>query len=209
MHLNYENLKVPKSVFPEPWLLKTMTTISCASPDRVSGGLSELINNNTTTGVTEPMTKNETLTQDLHLRVSKTFHDQLNETAKRHNLKPSTFTRYVLMKHLQDYQSELLASSRNSVASRMIWYAVAIIRCSSHDPNNSNNKESTDMKSSNYLPKTSKLVSLKQFVEYMRESGVFAIEILDSEKDEMTIKLLFEDVWVKNLTHSRRRHWWV
>ena len=56
------------------------------------------------------MTKNETLTQDLHLRVSKTFHDQLNETAKRHNLKPSTFTRYVLMKHLQDYQSELLAS---------------------------------------------------------------------------------------------------
>lgn len=50
------------------------------------------------------------------------------------------------------------------------------------------------MKSSNYLPKTSKLVSLKQFVEYMRESGVFAIEILDSEKDEMAIKLLFEDV---------------
>ena len=66
------------------------------------------------------MTNDDLLTQDLHLRVSKTFHEQLSETAKRHNLKPSTFTRYVLMKHLQDYQSELLASSRSTVTSRMI-----------------------------------------------------------------------------------------
>jgi hypothetical protein len=38
-----------------------------------------------------------------------------------------------------------------------------------------------------------KLLSLRQFIEHLREQYVFAIEIQESEKDEMTIKLLFED----------------
>ncbi len=38
-----------------------------------------------------------------------------------------------------------------------------------------------------------KLMSLRQFFESLRENNVFAIEIQESEKDEMTIKLLFED----------------
>jgi len=53
------------------------------------------------------MMKNERLTEDLHLRVSKSFQEQLLETAERHHLKPSTLTRYLLMKHLPDYQKSL------------------------------------------------------------------------------------------------------
>ena len=47
--------------------------------------------------------KQQPLTRDLHLRVSESFEAKLHEIANHHNLKPSTFSRYVLMRHLQDY----------------------------------------------------------------------------------------------------------
>ncbi len=42
-----------------------------------------------------------------------------------------------------------------------------------------------------------KLLSLRQFIEHLREQYVFAIEIVSSDKDEITIKLMFEDLWTR------------
>ena len=39
-----------------------------------------------------------------------------------------------------------------------------------------------------------KLLSLRQFIENLREQYVFAIEILSSDKDQITIQLLREDL---------------
>lgn len=50
------------------------------------------------------------LDHDLHIRVSKRFCNELHETAREINVKPSTLTRYVLMKHLQDCKSEVMNS---------------------------------------------------------------------------------------------------
>ncbi len=49
------------------------------------------------------------------------------------------------------------------------------------------------MRTNAYARTEPKLMSLRQFFESLRENNVFAIEIQESEKDEMTIKLLFED----------------
>lgn len=49
------------------------------------------------------------------------------------------------------------------------------------------------MRNSAYARTEPKLMSLRQFFESLKEDNVFAIEIQESEKDEMTIKLLFED----------------
>ena len=56
------------------------------------------------------MRTQDRLTEDLHLRVSKRFHEQLHEIAQRHHLKPSALTRHLLMKHLPDYQKNLLTT---------------------------------------------------------------------------------------------------
>ena len=39
-----------------------------------------------------------------------------------------------------------------------------------------------------------KLLSLRQFIESLREQYVFAIEIVNSDKDQITIQLLREDL---------------
>lgn len=43
------------------------------------------------------MRTKELLTEDLHLRVSKRTHDQLQELANKNHLKLSTLTRYLLV----------------------------------------------------------------------------------------------------------------
>ena len=43
------------------------------------------------------------LDRNLHIRVTNQFEQQLSELARQNNLKPSTFTRLVLMKHINDY----------------------------------------------------------------------------------------------------------
>ena len=50
------------------------------------------------------MRTQDRLTEDLHLRVSKRFHELLHETAQRHHLKPSALTRHLLMKYLPDFE---------------------------------------------------------------------------------------------------------
>lgn len=40
----------------------------------------------------------------------------------------------------------------------------------------------------------SKLMSLRQFGEYLRQNSVFAVEVIESDKEEITIKLMFEDL---------------
>jgi hypothetical protein len=49
------------------------------------------------------------------------------------------------------------------------------------------------MRTNAYARTEPKLMSLRQFFESLKEDNVFAIEIQESEKDEITIKLLFED----------------
>jgi len=49
-----------------------------------------------------------------------------------------------------------------------------------------------------------KLLSLRQFIEHLREQYVFAIEIVSSDNDQITIQLLREDLWTKNLKYSER-----
>ena len=49
------------------------------------------------------------------------------------------------------------------------------------------------MRTNAYARAEPKLMSLRQFFESLKEDNVFAIEIQESEKDEITIKLLFED----------------
>ena len=39
-----------------------------------------------------------------------------------------------------------------------------------------------------------KLLSLRQFIEHLREQYVFAIEIVSSDNDQITIQLLREDL---------------
>ena len=43
------------------------------------------------------------LDRNLHIRVTNQFEQQLSELARQNNLKPSTFTRLVLMKHIFEY----------------------------------------------------------------------------------------------------------
>ena len=38
------------------------------------------------------------------------------------------------------------------------------------------------------------LLSLRQFIEHLREQYVFAVEIVSSDKDQVTIQLLREDL---------------
>jgi hypothetical protein len=45
----------------------------------------------------------ELLETNIHVRLPVHFNDQLREIARQNNLKPSTFTRLLLMKHLQEY----------------------------------------------------------------------------------------------------------
>lgn len=49
------------------------------------------------------------------------------------------------------------------------------------------------MRTNAYARAEPKLMSLRQFFESLKEDNVFAIKIQESEKDEITIKLLFED----------------
>jgi len=45
----------------------------------------------------------ELLETNIHVRLPIQFNHQLREIAKQNNLKPSTFTRLLLMRHLQEY----------------------------------------------------------------------------------------------------------
>jgi hypothetical protein len=45
----------------------------------------------------------ELLETNIHVRLPVQFNHQLREIARQNNLKPSTFTRLLLMKHLQEY----------------------------------------------------------------------------------------------------------
>jgi|GEM_PF-1837723 len=51
------------------------------------------------------------LDSDLHMRIPSHFAQSLNETATKYNLKTSTFSRYVLMRHLPEYVSRCKTSS--------------------------------------------------------------------------------------------------
>jgi hypothetical protein len=48
-------------------------------------------------------TTTELLETNIHVRLPNQFNHQLREVAKQNNLKPSTFTRLLLMRHLQEY----------------------------------------------------------------------------------------------------------
>ncbi len=45
-----------------------------------------------------------------------------------------------------------------------------------------------------YRVKEQKLISLRQFLDSLQERGVFAVELLESENDELTIRLLVEEI---------------
>jgi hypothetical protein len=45
----------------------------------------------------------ELLETNIHIRLPVQVNDQLREIARLNSLKPSTFTRLILMRHLQDY----------------------------------------------------------------------------------------------------------
>ena len=59
---------------------------------------------------------------------------------------------------------------------------------------NNNNKGITSMRFITQSKTDTKLMSLRQFVEYLRQNGVFAVEVIESDKEEITIKLMFEDL---------------
>ena len=48
-------------------------------------------------------TATDLLEKNINVRLPIQFNLQLREIAKQNNLKPSTFTRLLLMRHLQDY----------------------------------------------------------------------------------------------------------
>ncbi len=50
------------------------------------------------------------------------------------------------------------------------------------------------MRTNAYARAEPKLMSLRQFFESLKEDNVFAIEILSSDKDQITIQLLREDL---------------
>lgn len=54
------------------------------------------------------MRPQDRLTEDLHLRVSKKFHERLQETADKHHLKTSALTRHLLMKYLPQFEKTFL-----------------------------------------------------------------------------------------------------
>ena len=50
------------------------------------------------------------------------------------------------------------------------------------------------MRTNVYARTEPKLMSLRQFIEHLREQYVFAIEIVSSDNDQITIQLLREDL---------------
>ena len=48
-------------------------------------------------------TSKKTLDKELHIRIDAKLQDSLNEIAKMNRLKTSTFCRYVLARHLNEY----------------------------------------------------------------------------------------------------------
>jgi hypothetical protein len=48
-------------------------------------------------------TSTDLLETNIHVRLPAKFNHQLREIARQNNLKPSTFTRLLLMRHLQEY----------------------------------------------------------------------------------------------------------
>ena len=48
-------------------------------------------------------TSTDLLETNIHVRLPVKFNHQLREIARQNNLKPSTFTRLLLMRHLQEY----------------------------------------------------------------------------------------------------------
>lgn len=49
------------------------------------------------------MHTNPLLEKNLQVRVSREFEHQVNEIAKQNNLKPSTFLRLLMMRHVPEY----------------------------------------------------------------------------------------------------------
>ena len=56
------------------------------------------------------------LTHELHMRVSADFLESLNEVATRHNLKPSTLSRLILMRYLSEFKLPISRSTSRSVS---------------------------------------------------------------------------------------------
>jgi len=50
-------------------------------------------------------TTTDLLEKNIYVRLPIQFNLQLREIARQNNLKPSTFTRLLLMRHLQDYNA--------------------------------------------------------------------------------------------------------
>ncbi len=48
---------------------------------------------------------NQNLEKNLQVRVTRDFENLLIETARNHNLRPSTFLRILIMRHVPDYHS--------------------------------------------------------------------------------------------------------
>ena len=46
---------------------------------------------------------NPNLDKNIQIRVTREFENQINEIARCHNLKPSTFLRILIMRHLPEY----------------------------------------------------------------------------------------------------------
>ena len=48
---------------------------------------------------------NQNLEKNLQVRVTRDFENLLIETARNHNLRPSTFLRILIMRHVPDYHT--------------------------------------------------------------------------------------------------------
>ena len=46
---------------------------------------------------------NQNLEKNIQVRVTRDFENLINETARNHNLRPSTFLRILIMRHVPDY----------------------------------------------------------------------------------------------------------
>jgi hypothetical protein len=61
-------------------------------------------------------------------------------------------------------------------------------------PYANHNRDKIQMKLNPNSKPENKLLSLRQFIEHLREQYVFAIEIVSTDKDQITIQLLREDL---------------
>jgi hypothetical protein len=165
--------------------------------------------------------KHPPLTRDIHIRLDEETEKLITQIARENNLRDSTLCRVILQRALPQYTrnrfyawsyssitrwDQSSSFSSDSMLSMSDWYSSSKYSVSM---SNNNNKGTTSMRFITQSKTDTKLMSLRQFVEYLRQNGVFAVEVIESDKEEITIKLMFENLWTRISNYWRKDHWWV